>query len=338
MNFKEQYCRYSLIAIIIGVGLILIIYLKSFWGGLLGARAIYIMLRGAMNTLIGKGMKPGLAAVILLTAFVLGVLVPLSLAIWLLVHTIMGMNLDSQVIMQQIKHITNLLEEKTGYDILNTEHLASVAGTLSRIGQAILGGISSFFVNVFVMIFALFFMLKSGKQMETSIQALLPFSESGKKEILSKIHRLVRSNTIGIPLQALIQGLIATLGYFLFGTPLPLIFGFLTCFATVIPIIGTALVWVPLVAYMGLSGDWTHALGLTIYAALVICQTDNVIRFILQKKMADTHPLVTFFGVVTGLSLFGFMGIIFGPLLLSVFLLCIHIFKKEYLEGKDTPK
>ncbi|KAA6307369.1 hypothetical protein EZS27_040963, partial [termite gut metagenome] len=61
-----------------------------------------------------------------------------------------------------------------------------------------------------------------------------------------------------------------------------------------------------------------------------------LIRFILQKKMADTHPLITFFGVVIGLSLFGFMGIIFGPLLLSVFLLCVNIFKKEYLEGKDS--
>jgi predicted PurR-regulated permease PerM len=333
MTFKEQYRRYSLIAIIICIGLILIFYLKSFWGGLLGAMAIYIMLRGLMNTLTDKGMKPGLAAFILLTGFILCVLVPLSLVIWLLIHRIVDMNLDSQAIMQQIKHITSLLEEKTGYDMLDIEHLSSVAGTLSKVGQTILKGISSFFVNVFVMVFALYFMLKSGKRMEAHIHTLLPFSESGKKEILSKIHQLVRSNTIGIPLQAVIQGLIATLGYFLFSAPIPLIFGFLTCFATVIPIIGTALVWVPLVAYMGLSGDWTHALGLTIYATLIISQTDNLIRFILQKKMADTHPLVTFFGVVIGLSLFGFMGIIFGPLLLSVFLLCINIFKKEYLEG-----
>ncbi|KAA6307321.1 hypothetical protein EZS27_041011, partial [termite gut metagenome] len=236
----------------------------------------------------------------------------------------------------QIKHITNLLEEKTGYDMLDIGNLSSAASALSKVGQSILSGVSSFFVNVFVMIFVLYFMLKSGKRMEAYIQTLLPFSETGKKEILNEIHRLVRSNAIGIPLQAVILGLIATLGYFLFNAPLPLIFGFLTCFATVIPIIGTALIWVPLVAYMGLSGDWTHAIGLAIYAALIVSQTDNLIRFILQKKMADTHPLITFFGVVIGLSLFGFMGIIFGPLLLSVFLLCINIFKKEYLEKKDN--
>jgi predicted PurR-regulated permease PerM len=83
---------------------------------------------------------------------------------------------------------------------------------------------------------------------------------------------------------------------------------------------------------MALNGDWVHALGLAIYALLVITNVDNLIRFILQKKLADIHPLITVFGVVIGLSLFGFMGIIFGPLLLSLFLLCIDIFKKSYLD------
>lgn len=84
---------------------------------------------------------------------------------------------------------------------------------------------------------------------------------------------------------------------------------------------------------MGLSGDWGHAIGLTVYAIIVIANVDNLIRFVLQKKMADTHPLITIFGVVIGLSLFGFMGVIFGPLLLSIFILCVNIFKEEYLDN-----
>ena len=99
------------------------------------------------------------------------------------------------------------------------------------------------------------------------------------------------------------QGIVAVIGYFIFQTPDPLLFGFLTCIATIIPIVGTALVWVPLAAYMALNGDWVHALGLAIYALLVITNVDNLIRFILQKKLADIHPLITVFGVVIGLSL-----------------------------------
>lgn len=168
--------------------------------------------------------------------------------------------------------------------------------------------------------------------MENYLYTLFPFSDQNKDEVLNEINMIVKSNAIGIPLLAVIQGIVAVIGYFIFQTPDPLLFGFLTCIATIIPIVGTALVWVPLAAYMALNGDWVHALGLTIYALLVITNVDNLIRFILQKKLADIHPLITVFGVVIGLSLFGFMGIIFGPLLLSLFLLCIDIFKKSYLD------
>ena len=73
-----------------------------------------------------------------------------------------------------------------------------------------------------------------------------------------------------------------------------------------------------------------------IYAALIITHVDNLIRFVIQKKMADIHPLITIFGVIIGLPLFGFMGVIFGPLLLSIFLLCADIFKREYLENNNS--
>jgi len=110
---------------------------------------------------------------------------------------------------------------------------------------------------------------------------------------------------------------VAFVGYLVFNAPSPLFWGVLTCFATIIPIFGTALVWLPLAGYMALTGDWGPAIGLLLYGGLVVTHVDNVVRFIMQKKMADTHPLVTIFGVFIGLSLFGFMGVIFGPLMLG---------------------
>ena len=88
--------------------------------------------------------------------------------------------------------------------------------------------------------------------------------------------------------------------------------------------------------YFAIIGDWWDAVGLLIYAALIITHVDNLIRFVIQKKMADIHPLITIFGVIIGLPLFGFMGVIFGPLLLSIFLLCADIFKREYLENNNS--
>ena len=127
-------------------------------------------------------------------------------------------------------------------------------------------------------------MLIGGKRMEQYIYEILPFNEENKKEVLTEIHLLVRSNAIGIPLLAVIQGMIASLGYYLFDAPSVLLFGFLTCFATIIPMVGTALVWFPVAAYLAISGDWFNAIGLFGYGAIVVSQSDNLIRFISKRR------------------------------------------------------
>lgn len=302
-------------------------------GGILGACTIYIMVRDQMLYLTQKKkIRKSVTAIILLIEAILCFLVPLSLAVWLLISKLQTVNVDTATFVDTITNLADWIHRKTEYDLLSKENISSIASILPGIGQFLMGGISSFAVNLFVLVFVLYFMLIGGTKMEQYIYELLPFSDSNKKHVMNEINMIVRANAIGIPLLAIIQGAIATLGYYLFDAPSALLFGFLTCFATVIPIVGTTLVWFPLAAYMAISGDWPHAIGLLLYCGLIVTNIDNLIRFILQKKMADTHPLITIFGVVIGLSLFGFMGVIFGPLLISIFILCVNIFKEQYLK------
>lgn len=302
-------------------------------GGILGACTIYIMVRDQMLYLTQKKkIRKSVTAIILLIEAILCFLVPLSLAVWLLISKLQTVNVDTATFVDTITNLADWIRRKTEYDLLSKENISSIASILPGIGQFLMGGISSFAVNLFVLVFVLYFMLIGGTKMEQYIYELLPFSDSNKKHVMNEINMIVRANAIGIPLLAIIQGAIATLGYYLFDAPSALLFGFLTCFATVIPIVGTTLVWFPLAAYMAILGDWPHAIGLLLYCGLIVTNIDNLIRFILQKKMADTHPLITIFGVVIGLSLFGFMGVIFGPLLISIFILCVNIFKEQYLK------
>lgn len=333
MSVKEQYRKYSLITIILGLGLLLFLKMTPFMGGILGACTIYIMVRDQMLYLTQKKkIRKSVTAIILLIEAILCFLVPLSLAVWLLISKLQTVNVDTATFVDTITNLADWIHRKTEYDLLSKENISSIASILPGIGQFLMGGISSFAVNLFVLVFVLYFMLIGGTKMEQYIYELLPFSNSNKKHVMNEINMIVRANAIGIPLLAIIQGAIATLGYYLFDAPSALLFGFLTCFATVIPIVGTTLVWFPLAAYMAISGDWPHAIGLLLYCGLIVTNIDNLIRFILQKKMADTHPLITIFGVVIGLSLFGFMGVIFGPLLISIFILCVNIFKEQYLK------
>lgn len=333
MSVKEQYRKYSLITIILGLGLLLFLKMTPFMGGILGACTIYIMVRDQMLYLTQKKkIRKSVTAIILLIEAILCFLVPLSLAVWLLISKLQTVNVDTATFVDTITNLADWIRRKTEYDLLSKENISSIASILPGIGQFLMGGISSFAVNLFVLVFVLYFMLIGGTKMEQYIYELLPFSDSNKKHVMNEINMIVRANAIGIPLLAIIQGAIATLGYYLFDAPSALLFGFLTCFATVIPIVGTTLVWFPLAAYMAISSDWPHAIGLLLYCGLIVTNIDNLIRFILQKKMADTHPLITIFGVVIGLSLFGFMGVIFGPLLISIFILCVNIFKEQYLK------
>ena len=335
MSVKEQYWRYSLIAIIIVLGIVLFQQITPFLGGLLGALTIYILVRKQMIRLTTKRkMKRSTAALLITTEAVFFFLIPISLVVWMLVDKLQNLNLDPQSIIAPIEEIAGIIKSKTGYDVLGSDTTSFIVSALPRIGQAVMGGISSFVVNLFVLVFVLYFMLIGGIKMEAYVNAILPFNATNTEHVIHEINMIVRSNAIGIPLLAVIQGGVAMIGYFIFGAPNALLLGVLTCFATVIPMVGTGLIWFPVAVYMALTGDWPNAIGLAAYGGIIVSQLDNLIRFILQKKMADTHPLITIFGVVIGLSLFGFMGVIFGPLLLSLFFLFVDMFKREYLDTR----
>lgn len=335
MSTKEQYWKISLIVFIIGLGIILFRQITPFLGGLLGALTIYILVRKQMIHLSEKRkMKRNFAAILITAEAILCFLLPLALVVWLLVINLQNINLDPQAIIAPFEEAASIIKAKTGYNILGGEVISYVISALPHIGQMLMGGISSFAVNMFVLVFVLYFMLIGGKKMELYINDILPFNEINTQHVIHEITMIIRSNAIGIPLLAIIQGGVAMMGYWIFGAPNILLSGLLTCFASVIPMVGTALVWVPIAIYMALIGNWLQAAGLAAFGAIVISQLDNLIRFMIQKKMANIHPLITIFGVVIGLSIFGFMGIIFGPLLLSLFFLFVDMFKRGYLDGE----
>lgn len=331
---KEKYFRYSLIVLIIVLGWLIVNGLWSFVNGLLGAFTVYVLVRGQMTYLTEKRkMKSVFAAALILMEVIACVFVPLYFLIWVLIERVQDVNFDISQLIETVKHFITLVQEKTGYDVLSISNIETATSYMTRGVQFVVGQVSGLVVTMFVMIFLLYFMLISRKSMETYVYSLLPFNEDNKHTVMHEIRNMVSSNALGIPLLAIIQGLVAVIGYWAAGVPSPVLFGVLTAFATIIPLVGTGLVWAPLVVYLALTGNWVATIGLLIYCVIILTNIDNVIRFVLQKKLADTHPLVTVFGVILGLRIFGFWGVIFGPLLLSMFFLLVNIFRKEYLSG-----
>ena len=308
-SVKEQYWRYSLFVIILVLGVVIFAELTPYIGGLLGAMTIYMLLRRQMRYLtVRRRWRRSLAASVLLVEAIVCFLIPLSGIVWMFVDKVQDFTLDPQSLISSIRHVSEQIRLRIGYDLLQDSNISSMVAVITRFGQAFLQGIFSFGVNIVMLLFVLYFMLIGGTRMENYCRAMLPFNATVARNVTNEIYMIVRSNAIGIPLIA------------------------------ILPVVGTALVWVPLAAYLAVEGSWGTAVGLMAYGVLVVTQSDNVIRFILQKRMADTHPLVTILGVLIGLPLFGFMGVIFGPLLLAMFVFFVHIFKRKYLDGAETAR
>ncbi len=335
LSFKEQYWRYSLFALIAGLGVLILVELAPFFGGLLGAATIYVLLRRQMHFLtLRRNWRRSVAASLLTAEAVVLFLIPLGLLVWMIVSKLQHIALDPQVLIHQLKHISEVIRLKTGYDFWREDNIASLAAHIPQIGQQIVKGLLDLGVNLIILVFVLYFMLIGGHRMERYCREIMPFDRVVATKAMHEIYLIVRSNAIGIPLLAIAQGVAAYVGYLIFGIHGAWFWAVLTGCATILPIIGTALIWVPLSLFLGFEEHWGAAVGLLFYGMLVITQVDNLGRFAMQKMLADTHPLITIFGVFVGLALFGFMGVIFGPLLLAMFIFCVNLFKCKYLDGK----
>ena len=334
---RERIWKVTLIVLIVGLGLILFRQAQPYMSGVLCALTLYILLRRPTFRLAQKLGRPTLATVIVVIAVILFIVIPLTLIVWFVVDKIQQAEWNVNEIIAPATQMFDIIEQRFGIDLLTQETISFVGGKLTALGQSIIGGIGSFFINLLVALLLLFFLLNGGKKWEQYLASVIPMKNINKKETMEKVNTMVKSNAIGIPLVAILQGIIALIGYLIFNVPNAGLAAIATGFCSIVPIVGTMVVWVPLGIYFIVLGQWGQALGLLAFGAVCISQSDNLLRFILQKKMANTHPLVTIFGVIVGLSLFGFIGIIFGPLLVSLFLLFLDMFRKEYLADEPVP-
>lgn len=333
---RERYFEITLLGLILILGGILFYQATPFINGILGAITLYILLR-RVNIYMTRKVSPRATPWIIVGAVTIFFLLPLSYFVWYVVDLVhlQTSNLNIQPIIDRIQHTIDTIELKTGLDLVSEDSIKFFTARVSNIAKMLMSGINNFAITLFTTLLLLFFLLSGSIKMERYIARLLPFNDNNKIAVIQNLTRIVRSNAIGIPLLAIIQGVIAAVCYSLIGIPNSIEFGALTGFASMIPIVGTMLVWIPLAVSQYLDGGIIPCLYVLGCGLLIISQCDNVLRMIMQRRMANTHPLITIFGVIAGLPIFGFMGLIFGPLLVAMFLLFLNMFAHQYILGED---
>jgi predicted PurR-regulated permease PerM len=183
-------------------------------------------------------------------------------------------------------------------------------------------------ISVFVMFFVLFYSFKESKKIQIAIKKYLPLKEKYKEELINKFKDVVNAITYGLIITSIIQGFVGTIGLMIFGVNNPLLWGLVMAFLAMVPLLGTGLVWVPASLYKIYNGDMFNGIGLLLYGALIISTIDNFIRPKLISKKSNIHPVVVLLGLLGGLTLFGVVGIILGPFILSIILLFFNFYRK----------
>ncbi len=320
-----------LIIIIILLGLVLFREMRTFIPAFLGAYTLFVIMRKYQFILTGKyKWKNSLTAALLMLLSFLIILLPIMILVNMLATKIGFAIEHSNEVLAKIQGFIKEYEVKYGIDIMTDANLGKITNWGAQTLPQILGATVNTLITIVVMYFILYFMLTEARKMESNVYEWMPLKDENALMLRKDMNKLVLSNAIGIPLIALAQGIVGLIGYIIVGVPEPLFWFVITCITAMLPVVGAALAYIPLGLLLFANDEPGKAIIILIFGLGIIGSVDNIFRFWLQKKLGDVHPLITIFGVIIGVNLFGFIGLIFGPILISLFLLLVKVYANEY--------
>ncbi len=332
---NERIKQVSFLLIIVLLAYVLFRELYTFLPGFLGAITMYILSRKYMFRLVEeRKWRKNLAAALLMFMSFIIVLMPFGILINMLTNKISYAVTHSSELIAGLKTVNDRIRSSTNIDVLSQVRLERLQGYLTSVLPGLLGATFNILTAIAILYFILYFMLVKGREMEAWLYEYIPLKDENVLRLGTEFHKLVIANAVGIPLIAIIQGIVSLVGYFIFQVPQPFFWFAVTCFTAMLPVVGAAAVYVPMGIYLiAINMTW-QGIGVLVYGFAVVGTSDNLFRFILAKKIGDVHPLITIFGVLIGVNLFGFIGLIFGPLLISMFILLLDIYSNEFLTKK----
>ncbi len=335
--FNYQLRQVILLAIIIFIGILLFSTLFVFLPGILGGVTLYMLTRKWYFNLTGKRKWNGsLTALLFILSFVVLIAIPVYLSVLIVSPKITLLLNNQEEVIKTLDIFSHKIEVYTGLELFTPANAASSVKNMFAYLPSFLNSTANILANLLVLFFILYYLLCSGKVIEKYLSHIIPLKPENVHKLATETDLMIRANALGIPLICFVQGVFAAIGYLIFGLKDWGLWGFVTGVLAFFPLIGTMVVWTPLVIYMYSTNQNLAATGLMLYSFIVTGNVDYISRLGLMKKIGNVHPLVTVFGVIVGLKLFGFIGLIFGPLLISYFMVLIRIYVDEFTSRKPV--
>jgi len=224
---------------------------------------------------------------------------------------------------------------KFGSQAAIAERLRGVSGAVAQSALGFVGGAVGFVVEVFFVIFTMYYLFRDGERLRAAAYDMTPLSDEKARDIFDRTGEVIGASVYGVLVIAVVQGVLGGLAFWVLGLPSPLLWGVVMIFLSMIPMLGSFIVWVPAAIYLALTGHWAKALMLTVWGALVIGSVDNFLRPKLVGERTRLHELLIFFSVLGGLQVFGVLGIVLGPVIVAITIALLDVLRQA--DGSQRP-
>lgn len=329
MSVFSRKQRNNLVLIIIILLAVLILYsLRDLYSAFLGAIILYTLFKPLYLNLKNKIGKVLSSVSIILISFVIFI-IPFFTLSFMVVNKVTTIRQDQFRVKAIISRLDDYVGLKLNQPKLVDSYMDKFSSFIQDLFPTVVGGALGIFLVLVVMYFLLYFMFVQSDEFEASMLKYAPLKEHHAKQFAVELKNTTYSNILGQGLIAFVQGMLVSICFFIVGVDDAIFWGVISFFLSFMPVIGSPLVTLPAALILFLDGQTWQATFVTLFTLLIIINIDNVIRFVINKKIANTHPIITVIGVLIGLPLFGAVGLVFGPLLLSWFMHLVKIYEHD---------
>lgn len=320
------------LVIIVALGCLIAYSLLGIFSAILSTLVLYTILRPFYIYLVKtKHFNRRASALFLLLTSTVLIVLPFYGLSSMVITKIAELQSDQIYYKNLFFKIKHLVPVGNNVQSLIEEGLHKAGTWATELFPSIISGAFNIIFGLLLMYFLLYFMLIEHDRFEAAMLKYAPFREQNALRFAEEMKNTTFANVVGQGLICVVQGSLVSLSFFFLGYSDPFFWGVITTFICFIPILGPPIIFVPAALLQILNGHDFAGWAMLIFGFVVVINIDNVLRFMIARRVGNIHPIITVIGVVIGIPLFGILGLVFGPLLLSYFILLIKIYETSAL-------
>jgi predicted PurR-regulated permease PerM len=324
------------LTLLVGTLVVVFFMFQPFLNTLILAAVLAFLFSSIYERLATHLKNRSLAAALMTLVVLLLVLLPLTLAGLQIAHEASGLyaslrdNASTEDINAFSATLQGVVDRYLPGTVVDpariTERLQGFLGWLVANVGVVFASFGYLVLNFFFLLLFFFYLVRDGYRLKRRVMDLSPLSDEREEQVIERVSHSISATVRGSVVLAVLQGLVSTLGFLIFGVPNPALWGSFVVLAAFIPTIGTALIQIPAIIYLAATGHFSAAIGLTIWAVTAVGLLDNVLGPVLMSHGVRQHPLVVMLAVLGGISLFGPIGILLGPIIVALLYALLDIY------------